>query len=391
MMNSKRVKGKRKSTKHSRGGAVSSAHISQIQKNLSEDPFPPPTTHHTEKRVLPKRKRKAPSNIPSQLSKRKIGSIVQFLTEIQAPTMLTHPDVSDSTERQPLVTSVRTPGELLVLSNSPLSPVSEVQSPNADVIHIPSSPLVAHQEESPSLSMQESYTEINSSEETPVSTGVSLNTDKSAGELANKPNSSARNKAKLAPNKRRAQTHSLSTIRKPKTAEAKQKLRRVRIGVKKEARIGPLMVKPVLTDKVKLPLITNKRFNRPLPEPPFETRGRSTSPEADDSEVERNLRRLRIINTVKKRYRNFYTTIYPEIQPHETVMRPRLPLRGNSDHARPPQGAQLSLKDTLIYARQERRTFTCHECSQCFETPYQLLRHSMLTRCDEIDSPYPEY
>ena len=358
----------------------------QIGVNTIEDSLSPTQIVPISKPVSTKRKRTAPSNKPSNISKRKPGNIIPFLTEIQSRTLLTRPNVPACADRLPVVGSVRTPGELLVLSNFSTSPTSKVQSPNADGIHIPSSPLVAQHEESTSLSLQESETETNSNEEFPPTTSNRYKyLTQLARKLCEKPNSFTKSKV----NKKRAQTNSLSSIRKLKRAEIKPRVRRVRVGVKKDTQFGPVMVKPVLTKKVKLPLLTNKRFNRPLPEIPFETRGRSTSPETDDSEVERDLRRLRILSTVKKRYSNFYTSIYPQIQPRGAAL--RLPLRGNTDYARPHQTAQLSLKDTLIFARQERRTFACHECSQCFETPYQLLQHSMLAKCDEIDSRYPEY
>ena len=324
-----------------------------------------------------KLKRTVPSNKPNKHKyKRNTESIKHFLTDIRSRIILSHPNhTTDSSKTQPVADSIRIPGKLLV--NSSISSISEAQSPSAEISHIPSSPLVAPCEESiQSQSVQESLTE------------ESHDTDECLTQLARRLKGKPKKQVKLASNKN-AKANSISPKRKLKRVAVKPKSRRVRIGVKKDSQFGPIMVKPVLAEKVKLPLLTNKRFNRPLAELPFETRGRSTSPETDDSQTERDTRRLRIISTVMKRYNNFYTTIYPQIQPQGTAF--RLPLRGNTDYARPQPGVRLSLKDTLIFARQERRTFACHECSQCFETPYQLLQHSMLTNCSEIDSPYPEY
>ncbi|KAI6646497.1 hypothetical protein LOD99_12618 [Oopsacas minuta] len=161
---------------------------------------------------------------------------------------------------------------------------------------------------------------------------------------------------------------------------------RVRTKIRSRRVIGSVMVKAVLKDKVTLPSITGKRYVRHVTDIPFDTRGRSTSPE--NSDIDMNTRKQQTIAHVKKRYHNLYKTIYPQMRAEE-ITQP--PIKGNTDYAKPQPGVQLSLKETLIYARQERRNFACHNCLLCFETPYQLLQHSMLSKCDEIPTYYPEY
>ena len=121
----------------------------------------------------------------------------------------------------------------------------------------------------------------------------------------------------------------------------------------------------------------------------FETRGRSTSPETTEDELKNTTKFHRTIPRIPKRYSDTLSAFYPGLREDESAVKP-VPVH-NTSYSRPQPGVRLPLRDTVVYARQERRSFACFKCASCFETPYQLLQHGMLESCDQLDTRWPEY
>ena len=234
-----------------------------------------------------------------------------------------------------------------------------------------------------------SLTELNSYEQYPISATVerdlSENTQtylaKLATDLGELPNFFDQEKIKTCPQKKtRLRGNNIKTqaVKNSPTKSTKLHNKKTRIGVRTNKLIKPMRLKTKLT----LTHLKKNEFVRPTTGLPFDTHDRSTSPEDSEPDLDRRIKHSLAI--VKKKYHNFYTTIYPELQSQDNVI--KLPTKRKRDYATP-----KSLKDTLIQARQERRNFACHKCLLCFETPYQLLQHSMLKKCDEITGSHPEY
>ena len=236
-----------------------------------------------------------------------------------------------------------------------------------------------------------SLTELNSYEQYPISGTVkrdlSENTQgylaKFATELGELPNFFDQEKIKPSPQKK-------TRLRK----KNKTKTQDVKLSPTKSRKLHNKKTRIVRTNKLIRPTkmktkvtLKKKQLIRQMTNLSFDTGRRSTSPENSETDLDRRIEHS--LSIVKKKYYNFYSTIYPELQSQDNVI--QLPTQRQRDYVTPSQGVQMSLKDTLIHARQERRNFACHKCLLCFETPYQLLQHSMLRSCDEITSSYPEY